>query len=366
MKFLVNAGVFALLMLITGNIAVCEPLRKIKGTVFPFVWFVMLFVILVITYFILKRCADRHRGELKEKIMQMTITHTEIPHLLNFEFSIVNTGYYLLRLYLQGIVKFACKSAQNIDGETVAYSCLEINEPRLETIKAQGGRHSTAAINMVRYIRDHIGCSISEVLGYKFTDNHDGHEILQEIMKDVNRSEQVSGIAVAAVLGFSWGLLMAKLQLGIANHKNVGFLVMMITFGLIGAIILWAFMMVKLHGEDNACIEGAIKTKHYERPNKINQDLINQVNTSIPTELERNCILNAYYTNPENMLIMAENSPEDTFMHMFAQEYDVVKKKMEEEARKAAEARENASSGCSSCSSCSSCGGCGGCGGCGD
>ena len=98
---------------------------------------------------------------------------------------------HLLRLYLQGIVRCSCKREKNAEGVVVDTSCLTLDEARLEAIKAQGGRHSLAAINMVRYIRVNQSCSISKVLSSGFADDKDHYEIRAELQKETESGRMI-------------------------------------------------------------------------------------------------------------------------------------------------------------------------------
>ena len=362
-----NVCAFFITFGVTGWLAACELLRKIPGTSYIFVWFVFLLTVLGIAFLCLCKVAERRTDALVERIGQMTITHTEIPHLIKPAYAFINSGYYLLRLYLQGIVRYSHKVEKDAEGEEKVISVLNMDESRLSAIKEQGGRHSTAAINMVRYIRDHAGCSISQVLAQTFTNQVDENEYRVEIAEAQKQSAAVTGLVLAVVLGLAWGLLLAKLRLGIANDKNVGFLVMLLFAGIIAVPLLWTWLMSEIHGDEDARIIAAIGHKHRERPWKISVDLIGKVNDTLPTELERNSILNAYYIDLYQLTKYAEQMSAYTFMYRFVTEYNLVLEACKEAARKAAEAAAaSSSSGCSSCGSCSSCGGCGGCGGCGD
>ena len=139
MYLLVNLAIFFVVFLLTGTLGMCEPLRKIQGTDYPLVWLVFLVVLLVVTYLILSKIAGRHREKMNAFIQELTITHTEIPHLIKPIYPIVNNGYYLLRLYLQGIVRYSSVQDQDEDGNVMHKSHLVLNEGRLERIKAQGG-----------------------------------------------------------------------------------------------------------------------------------------------------------------------------------------------------------------------------------
>lgn len=239
MQYFVGVMAFVAMALVTGQLAMCEPLRKIQGSSFPMVWLFFLLVLLGITILVMAKVAAKRRDALKEKINNFIITHTEIPHLLKFKFNCVNSGYYLLRLYLQGIVRFSCKREKNAEGVVVDTSCLTLDEARLDAIKAQGGRHSLAAINMVRYIRVNQSCSISKVLSSGFADDKDHYEIRAELQKETESGRMITGFVLAAVMGFAYGLLVAKYRLGIANYKNVGILSGMLFFALMIAPFLW-------------------------------------------------------------------------------------------------------------------------------
>ncbi len=365
MNLLVYLAIFFVVFLLTGTLGMCEPLRKIQGTAYPFLWLLFLAVLLVVTYLVLAKRGERHRERLNTFIQELTITHTEIPHLIKPIYPMVNNGYYLLRLYLQGIIRFSSVQEMDEDGSVMHKSQLTLDEARLETIKAQGGRHSTAAISMVRYIRDHAGCSISQVLAAALLSSMEEDETHQKIAQMQEHAEQVTGIVLAAVLGLAWGLLLAKYNLGTMYHKNTGYLQFMLAVGVPAVPALWSWLLTGVHGEDNTIIASAIRGKHYERPYKISFDLIKKVNDTLPLELERNTILNSYFIDFNHLKALAIDTPEQTFMNSFAREYDKTLAAVEEAARKAAEAARSDSSGCSSCGSCSSCGGCSGCGGCG-
>ena len=344
----------ALLTVLMGQ---CEPLRRIKGTHFLFIWPLTAAAVVFIAVLALKQYERRQSERMQSWLQQYTITHTEIPHLLCAR-SLVSpihfSGYYLLRLYLRGIV--TCKVVtEELNGQTLRTSHLYIDEQQLERVRLQGGRHSVAAGRMVDHIR-------RKTAFIRLDDPCADEEMIREINQRIEQAIFRAAMILYCAAAFVYGLGLAKFVLGIRNGKNVMILLFLLFFGFFA---LWALCHTQLDDFARRFPRDTVWNRFLSTPHRISPELIEKVNTALPVELERNRLLNAYFYDSWHVFSLAKDAPEDAFTRQFAIEYQLVM----EEIKAAAEARARqaaSDSGCTSCSSCSSCGGCGGCGGCGD
>lgn len=354
----------ALATLLLGQ---CEPLRRIKGTHFLLLWPLTAAAVMLIAVFMLNRYKRVQSEHMQSWLQQYTITHTEIPHLLCAR-SLVSpihfSGYYLLRLYLRGIV--TCKVVtEELNGQTQRTSRLYIDEKQLEKMRLQGGRHSVAAGRMVDLIRRNPGCSITTIWKTAFIRMDDpcaDEEMIREINRRVGQTIFRAAMLLQCAAAFAYGLGLAKFALGVRNEKNVMILLFLLFFGFFA---LWAVCRTQLEDFARRFPQDTVWNRFLSTPHRISPELIEKVNTDLPVEMERNRLLNAYFYDAWHVLSLGKDAPEDSFTRQFAIEYQLVMEALRAEAE--ARAREaSLDSGCTSCSSCSSCGGCGGCGGCGD
>ena len=362
---LASAAVFVAALMGTKEIMVCEALRVIPGKWFPWIWLAAAAAALIITLMLLDFVTKRWNRGVLDRLREMTITHTELPHLQQYDMLVLN-GYYLLRLYLQGIVKY-----QEVNVERgKKKNWIALDEERLEAVKAQGGRHSVAAIEMVRCIRETPECSIEQIMKHTFQQKPEKHEIHGKVERLKVIEQWLAALVLAAVMGCLWGILGAKLALANRYDKPVGHLYLMI----MGGITLTPFLWWKFKKTFAETLEAEksriIAEKHQERPHDVDERLINRIKDVLPSEIDRNRILNAFlFENTRLLGIMHAKKNRGTFMFRFASEYYKGLAAIEAYKRRMLKLKSGSAgggSGCSSCGSCSSCSSCGGCGGCGD
>lgn len=377
--------VFIFSLIISAVISYGEPLRKIQGPAFLVMWPLLTLVAYATVWMILHAIIQKRTEPILDLIDRENITHIDIPHLKKhvniqndftegqtltspLKTNILFSGYYLLRLYLLGIVQYSSKvvpqPSQNAEAAEERVSCLSIHEEKLESIRNEGGRHSAAAMNMIHYIRSHEGCSIQQLLTAQHILPEDEETPLgQEISKEKNHTKCLACFVLAAVLGLAGGLIVAKLMLAHEYGKPAGYLAIM---GFCCPFVfLWAWCLAAENLLNTFCnpVNDAILQKLSRCPHEIGEALISKVNCALPLQLERHNILNAYFYSLHKLLHLAETTEEHSLMRQFALEYRTC---IDREEARIIEERKKKSSDSSGCSSCSSCGGCGGCGGCGD
>lgn len=141
----VSAVVFVLMLLLTSCVVLETPLyelvRQIQGEDFPIIWIVLAVCSVLPVYLMLYRYMQRQRDRLTQSIHNTVITHTELQHLVTYNYSMYASGYYLLRLFCQGIVRFSMHESNEIRESRVT-----IDEERLEEIK----RSTPAVIRRLR------------------------------------------------------------------------------------------------------------------------------------------------------------------------------------------------------------------------
>ena len=371
--------VFLVTLAATGLLAQVEPLRAIQGEVFIVLWPVCSILLLGLALAILHEIVVQDTKAREQKIDKgITLNHTDMPHIFSAmhksyglkEMENVIPGtvlyYYLLRLYLRGIVRW-----DNAN--------LYIDEARLEAVKAEGGRHSEVAAQMVKSIRRRVRCRfrcrISDAVEAGKNGSVEPHEAVGDLRKGTKRSATMVKMVMAVLMGLVWGILAAKLCLGMTHGKPVGFLVIMILIGgpfsLVGVRCAVGMIKPKAWIRDWSWADTALRRS----PHKISQEMMDHAAHTLPSEQERNILLNAFYVNPDGFIDLAYKTDGDGFLYQFAKEIKEANEKAQKEAerrrREAEQRRQNSQydsgcTSCTSCSSCSSCSSCGGCGGCGD
>ena len=303
LKILASLAVFAGVLLGTKEVMICEALRVIPGKWFPWIWLGFVAVALLITFLVLKLVVKiKEAGKLRS-IHEMTITHVDIPHLIQYRSEIVLKSYYLLRLFLQGIVKFRLLTNRQT-------SRITINEERLEEVKKQGGRSSESAIRMVRFIRMQSGCSITEILQKDFGIGYIVHDLIASIRNMWEGLSWVVCIVFAAVMGIAWGILGAKMQLGMMHDKPIDILLAIGVCGVGVTPYLWYRLSNMVLEYDDQAVFSAIRENFRKRPHDIDEKLLSAVDDMLPTEQERHRILTAYLINSDRVLEMVRKCAE--------------------------------------------------------
>jgi len=370
--------VFIVVYILTAIFGQSEPLRRIPGSGFILVLLFFTAFFLLAAMIILTGVVEVQSKRLARRICDNTITHTEMPHLLKLENprkdkylkdqkDVWINGYYLLRLYLRGIVRYEYVQPEQPDGEEAGVVRLRIDEQKLENAKSQGGRHSVSAIKMVIFIRNNGNCSIKDILLGKFNTavnaampESDGALLFAKEIKAYNAWNASIGCILAGVMGFAWGLGQAKLLLGISNDKPSGYLAFVLLFGAIFLAGIWDNLVTSLLNRYEKNIHDAVRAEFSKAPHEITQLLVEKVNTTLPLDMERNQLLNAYLYESmtgDDLFRYALNTPENTFMECLIREIRQMQNELYASHLKALEAAKSSDS-----SGCSSCGGCGGCG----
>lgn len=353
-----------------------ELVRIIPGKLFPWVWLLPMLASVVIIMGVFeafrRKCCNRMENELG----QLKINHTDVPHLLSgFQHMQGKTGvsyavrqYYMLRLYLRGIVRFAWQKEWR--------GCLAVDEECLEKVKADGGRHSEVAAAIIHNIRTTPNCTLREALQYgeAFLHEPQEHEVFQNVEAQIKKGTKPLQIIYAVAMGIGWGILLAKLTMGIQYNKSVGYLIGRCFIGLPFTLVMIGvlpMMMTKAIKDKLLVGEAQIANLLKRHQARISPELLAKADETLLTEQERHRILNAYFVDTMAFMGMALKLGEKTFLHHMVQTLREVQEETREKLRKAAvEERlkriSEVDSSSSSCGSCSSCGGCGGCGGCGD